>query len=261
MALTGYSAATDVGLRRNNNEDHHLSLPFLGLWAVADGMGGHAAGEVASAIACQTLGNQIRAGTDLTDAIQACHKAVLQGVTEGAGGPGMGSTMVALRSRGRNFDISWVGDSRAYSWLPAKATPLEQITRDHSYVQMLYESGAIGYHEIANHPEKNIITQCLGSIDANEVQVDVVTSQWQVNQMILLCSDGLSDAVGEEEMADILTRCNNLDQATSNLVRAALNNGGRDNITVQIIAAPPSWLQILQNTYSKFTKLTNAARN
>ncbi len=255
MQLTHYFAATDVGLQRNNNEDSHLSLPFLGVWAVADGMGGHAAGEVASAIVCETIRKQIARGAGLEEAVQQGHKAVLLAAERGVGGSGMGSTVVTLQSSGNRYKICWVGDSRAYAFNPASRSPLSQITRDHSYVQLLVDSGAISQEDVSTHPEKNIITQCLGSIDLEDVEVGTVEGNWQSEEWILLCSDGLTDAVDLTQMQQIMEQAESVQQATTNLIRAALNNGGRDNITVQIIANPNSWTQLVQNAVRYVRKI------
>lgn len=254
MQLTHFSAATDVGLQRNNNEDCHLSMPFLGVWVVADGMGGHAAGEVASAIVCDTVRKQISLGSNLSEAIQQSHQEVLKATERGVGGAGMGSTVVAMQSRGNQYDVCWVGDSRAYSYRSGY-NQLLQITRDHSYVQMLYDTGAISAEEVANHPEKNIITQCLGSIDLDNVEVETVTRNWADDEWLMLCSDGLSDAVSSDQMRDILKNARHVEQATSNLIRAALNNGGRDNITVQIVSSPSTWAQFVQSAVRRVRKI------
>ncbi|SMF31761.1 protein phosphatase [Alteromonadaceae bacterium Bs31] len=255
MQLSHYFAATDVGLQRNNNEDAYLSLPFLGVWAVADGMGGHAAGEVASAIVCDTLRKQIAKGATLAAAIQQSHKEVLEAAERGVGGAGMGSTLVALQSKGNHYEICWVGDSRAYLFNPSEDQALRQISRDHSYVQLLVDSGAISEDDVSTHPEKNIITQCLGSIDLEEVDVGCIDGSWRSNEWVLLCSDGLSDAVDLAQMQEIMQVAENVEQATTNLIRAALNNGGRDNITVQIISNPNSWTQLVQNAVRYVRKI------
>lgn len=238
-----YSAVTHPGLERDNNEDCYLSMPDAGVWLVADGMGGHEAGEVASAIVRDTveLLHQKPAHPDkpLGDIIQASHHAVLKAVTRGEGAPGMGSTAVALRSYQREYEVAWVGDSRAYLWThTADGGRLEQLTRDHSYVQMLLESGAITAADLDRHPERNIITQCLGSSELAQVQVDVVRGQWQKNQWILLCSDGLTDEVDDKTIAQLLFQSSDCETAVDQLLHAALTNGGHDNVTLQIIASP-----------------------
>ena len=234
-----YDAATDKGLMRGNNEDCFLSQPERGLWLVADGMGGHDAGEVASDIVAKTIDKTTAQGDPLVDAIQSAHESVLAAVKNGIGAKGMGSTVVALLSDDRDYQISWVGDSRAYLWTrDDTGGTLEQLSRDHSYVQLLLASGAIGEDEVENHPDKNIITQCIGSQDVGQVHVDSIKGQWQEKQWILLCSDGLTDELNDKQIAQILCNVNTVRDAVSTLIKQALRKGGRDNITVQVIESP-----------------------
>ena len=240
MSGRNYSQATDVGLLRDNNEDAIWSDAKLGLWVVADGMGGHAAGEVASDITVNVISDGIRQGRSIKDAINAAHLAVLDAARDGSGKYGMGSTVVALHSLGNRYEIAWVGDSRAYLWSDRDKDgfSLQQLTIDHSYVQMLYQSGIISADEMSGHPEKNVITQCLGSMELNELKVDVVEGSWHKYDWILLCSDGLSDTVSDQQICDILHGAESTDLAVSALVQAALANGGKDNISVIIVTAP-----------------------
>jgi len=115
---------------------------------------------------------------------------------------------------------------------------LEQLSRDHSYVQLLLASGAIGEDEVANHPDKNVITQCIGSQDVSELHIDSVKGQWQEKQWILLCSDGLSDELSDQQIAETLSTATNPKDAVNKLMKRALHKGGRDNITVQVIESP-----------------------
>lgn len=233
-----HSAATDVGRKRDNNEDRYLSLPERGLWLVADGMGGHAAGEVASAIVCDTLMKQ-KNPADLGQTIQRSHRAILAAPGKGVGSPGMGSTVVALHSMEYQYEVAWVGDSRAYLWTNTpEGGQLERLTTDHSYVQMLLDTGAIKAAEVENHPDKNIITQCLGSTELQEVHVDFVQGKWQQDQWILLCTDGLTDELDDQTIARLLQRSATPKAAVQKLMEAALAGGGRDNVTLQIIQSP-----------------------
>jgi len=247
-----YSATTHPGLSRDNNEDTYLCLPEVGLWLVADGMGGHEAGEVASAIVRDTVAQKIKTNpqAELANSIQDAHKAILHSAAEGIGAIGMGSTVVAVQSRDKYFQIAWVGDSRAYLWTPnykgtGKSGSLERLSTDHSYVQMLVEKGVISPDEADAHPEKNIITQCLGMQELADVSVDLVQGQWQTDQWILLCSDGLTDEISDQTIAQILSLSDNSLTAVDQLLHAALTNGGHDNITLQIIESPvkphPFW--------------------
>lgn len=238
MTTSKFSAATDTGLHRGNNEDSYLCLPELGLWLVADGMGGHEAGEVASAIVVDSIRSQLMNGLSLAEAIQESHRAVQEAAESGIGTLGMGSTVVALLSKDDHYEVAWVGDSRAYLWSPNSTHKLQQLSTDHSYVQMLLESGAIGAQEAANHPDKNVITQCIGSTDTEQVRVDSVSGQWKPDQWILLCSDGLTDELNDEAIADILSEAHSPQEAVGRLISQSLAHGGRDNITVQVVESP-----------------------
>lgn len=259
MHLLGFSAVSDVGNQRSNNEDCYLCSPKHGLWIVADGMGGHAAGEVASAITINTTLDEMQKGNTLDQAIQTAHHAIIEGANNGVGGAGMGSTLVALHSYGENYAIAWVGDSRAYLWSDSKQS-LTQITRDHSYVQMLYETGAIEKHEIDNHPEKNVITQCLGSIDLDQVKVSELEKKWQPGDKIILCSDGLNDAISNEAICEIIAKHSQPKAITRYLLDAALKAGGRDNITIIIINAPNAFQNFLHSLVNRIQKLLGKKR-
>jgi serine/threonine protein phosphatase PrpC len=238
MPEKDYSQATHVGLLRENNEDAILSNPKLGLWLVADGMGGHAAGEVASDIAKTVIEQQVSAGKTLAHAINIAHQSVLQAAQNGEGKYGMGSTVVALKSTGIDVEIAWVGDSRAYLW---SENTLQALTTDHSYVQMLYQSGLISSAEMAGHPEKNVITQCLGSTELDSLEVETISRRWHPSDWVLLCSDGLTDGVSDQEICDLLHVNTTPGQAVKALVQAALSKGGKDNISVIIVAQPQSF--------------------
>ena len=239
MPSLEYGEGSDTGNSRSNNEDTYFSNSEKGLWLIADGMGGHEAGEVASAIARDTIAECFSNGLPLSEAVQKAHSAILQAVDEQIGAPGMGSTVVALHSDSNDYEVAWVGDSRAYLWSPAKREPrLTQITTDHSYVQMLLASGAIKEEEVANHPDKNIITQCLGVQDIGQVKVDTIQGNWQQGQWIVLCSDGLNEEVDDQTIAGILDQAGNPGEAVDQLIATELQSGGHDNVTVQVIAAP-----------------------
>ncbi|HSC66391.1 MAG TPA: protein phosphatase 2C domain-containing protein [Cellvibrio sp.] len=236
-----YSAASHPGLLRDNNEDCFLSRPEHGLWLVADGMGGHEAGEVASAIVRDTIGRETQDNPDISliESIQHAHASILSSAIQGVGAPGMGSTVVALKSNSEKYQVAWVGDSRAYLWTPSRdGGRLEQLSTDHSYVQMLVETGVIRPEDAESHPEKNIITQCLGMQELSRVRVDLIENQWQKDQWILLCSDGLTDEVNDKTIAQILYESHDCLAAVDQLLHAALTGGGRDNITLQIIESP-----------------------
>lgn len=238
MQSLKFSASTNVGLHRDNNEDSFLSLPERGLWVVADGMGGHEAGEVASAIVRETL-EQAGSEIELVASLQNSHKAVVEAANAGIGAQGMGSTVVALSSKQHDYQVAWVGDSRAYLWTKNdNGGQLEQLSVDHSYVQMLLASGSIDESDLDSHPDKNIITQCIGWQELDEVTVDTIKGTWKKNQWILLCSDGLNDEVDDTEIARIMSCAKKTTDAVELLIEAALEGGGHDNITIQVIESP-----------------------
>lgn len=237
-----YGAATDKGNVRDNNEDSLLSDVRHNLWLIADGMGGHEAGEIASAIVRDTVSQRTASGDSLSEAIRESHRAVLRAVESGQGATGMGSTIVALRNYHDHYEICWVGDSRAYLWSHDEAGDghLEQLTIDHSYVQMLVDSGVLNEEDMDSHPDKNIITQCLGARELKEVVVDSIQRSWEDNQWLLLCSDGLTDELDSLEIADVLSNSATPQIAAEQLMEKALSNGGRDNVSIQVIEAPKS---------------------
>lgn len=238
MANTGKisidcGCATHPGLKRSLNEDSYCAEPELGLWAVADGMGGHASGEIASALVVRELARLIREGRSLTGAILDVDGAIRMAAGEGRGGFGMGSTVVAAKLYGLHYEIAWVGDSRAYLW----NGKLHQLTRDHSYVQLLLDAGLIGEEEMATHPNRNVISQALGGPEQQDIRVDVVSGELRPGDSLLLCSDGLNTEVPDAEIARMLAATADNRSRTSQLVEAALDAGGSDNITVVMLTA------------------------
>lgn len=229
-----YAACTDVGRIRERNEDCYCVNEALGLYVVADGMGGHASGEVASEIAVTTIEQQVKQGNGLVEAIEFAHLAIVEGVKAGAGKSGMGTTVVAVLLQDDTYTLAWMGDSRAYLWHEG----LSQITKDHSLVQMLLDSKQITKSEARVHPRKNIIYQNLGAMEVDKLQVSMKQGALYKNQKIILCSDGLSDEVDKKQMSEIIAQANDNEKIVEQLVVAAIDNGGNDNVTVIVISAP-----------------------
>ncbi|MDI1230924.1 MAG: protein phosphatase 2C domain-containing protein [Methylobacter sp.] len=225
-----FALGTHTGLVRELNEDSHLALPQLGLWVIADGMGGHQAGEVASGITIREIARSIEQGMPLGEAIEAAHRAIQTAALQGDGAADMGSTVVALKLDGMHYEIAWVGDSRAYLWNGT----LHQLTTDHSYVQMLLNAGLITESEIPGHPSRNVITQALGvgGADKVNIKVDLVSGELGESDILLLCSDGLSGEVADDDIAAILAETTDAQTRVDRLIAAALEAGGKDNMTV-----------------------------
>ncbi len=217
--------------QRANNEDALLIDEDLGLMVVADGVGGLQAGEVASSITCAVLDREITAGSSLEKAIQTANAEVLDAVERGLGKKGMATTVVALLFFGPAYELAWVGDSRAYLWDGSLAL----LSRDQTYVESLVESGQITVEEAVVHPKKNIIEQAVGIRNGDKLRIGRNYGQLQPGQVLLLCSDGLNDALPTADIATILSQESPLETRCQLLVDAAVEAGGRDNVTVVLI--------------------------
>lgn len=226
-----YAARSDVGSVREHNEDSYLVRTPL--FVVADGMGGHEAGEVASRIAVDTmekLAPKSASPEALATAVVAANEAVIEGARNGTGKPGMGTTLTAAYVCDKDIIIAQVGDSRAYL---LRNGQLQRVTRDHSLVADLIEQGRLTEEEARFHPQRSVITRALGS-DAH-MQADIYTLQAEEGDRLLLCSDGLSSMVDDEEIEKALVEFPVPADACEALVDAALQSGGMDNVTVIVV--------------------------
>ena len=224
---------THVGLRRQLNEDTYYGDGELGLWLVADGMGGHACGEVASALARETIVREIRHGTPLAQAIRIADEEIIRLSRRRNDALPMGTTVVAARVQGQRYEVAWVGDSRAYLW---QAGRLVQLSHDHSYVQELIAQGTLGVEEARRHPQRKVVTQALGVTDPAQMDIEQLTGAFTAGMQLLLCSDGLTEEVDDAAIAEILARPGlTAQESADTLVAAALDNGGSDNITVLVL--------------------------
>lgn len=226
----GYAAQSVAGRVRVHNEDALLCCPELGLWAVADGMGGHECGEVASALAVQTLREVVGASGDLEGAIHAAHAAIL-GAGQQAGGRGMGTTLVAVRFTGADFELAWIGDSRAYR---ISLDGIEQLSRDHSWVQAMIDAGELSVEEARHHPRRNLVTQCLGQGEL-VLQVDRVQGRLSPGELLLLCSDGLTGELSDAQIQQPCGSAATLDELVDELIGLAIQAGGKDNISCIVL--------------------------
>jgi protein phosphatase len=225
-------AATDVGRVRTGNEDGYLVDDAIGLIALADGMGGHQGGEVASATALEALRAAVRSGRPLRDAVVDANEAVYRKSQTDPSLAGMGTTLTAgTIAAGDTFIVAHVGDSRAYL---LREGELRRITTDHSHVQELVDDGRLTDDEAAVHPMRNIVTRSVGSEES--VDVDVFPVSLQDHDRLVLCSDGLTDMVHEDEIAAELRREPDPTVCAQKLIDRANAAGGVDNITVVIVA-------------------------
>ncbi len=240
------SGLTDVGCVRASNEDSMGLFHDLNLFVVADGMGGHAAGEVASKMAIEQIkayfttsstGNGTSQDSHLSNEdkllnaiAHANHQIFLSG-SENASLNGMGTTVVALFSTDEESVIGFVGDSRLYLMQNGS---LEQLTRDHSMVNDYVQKGLITAEAAEHHPQKHVLSRAMGT--SPEVEVETFTRKPIVGDTYLLCSDGLSNKLSASEMYTILKQSDNIHDASKQLVQSAIQKGGEDNITVLLVS-------------------------
>ncbi len=230
-----FSGATHTGRVRKHNEDSYAIEPEYGLFVIADGMGGHGSGDVASKIAINKIVNSMKQGKELDQAILDAHQAILDAAEQGTGSSSMGCTVVALQIKGDLYKIAWVGDSRAYLW---NGKILRQLTEDHSYVQELINAGVLTRKDARDHPQRSVITRALGSGTNRDLKVDLISGTLFPGQKILLCSDGLSSELDNGEIEKILAQEQQSKGAVHKLIDAANENGGSDNITVILVSKP-----------------------
>ncbi len=229
LRIAEQAGASDVGRQRSANEDSLVLLPPF--FAVADGMGGARAGEVASAIAAEAIERAPEEGeaaeAQLTRLLREANRRIYDRAVSDESLRGMGTTLTAAKVHGDEVSLGHVGDSRGYRLRDGE---LEQITRDHSLVAELQRSGQITPEAAETHPQRSIITRALGP--EPDVDVDTYTVAGRDGDLFLLCSDGLTSMVTDDEVASLLRGAPSLDEAAGALVRAANQSGGKDNITV-----------------------------
>ena len=233
-----YAGHSVPGRVREHNEDALLCCPQLNLWAIADGMGGHQCGEVASALALQALQAGCANGLELVEAVHAANREILAAARSDEL-RGMGTTLVAVRFNGAAFSIAWVGDSRAYR---VSVGHIERLTRDHSWVQAMVDAGQMGPDVARSHPQRNVILQCLGRED-QPLQVGVQHGTLGGHELLLLCSDGLSGELEDAQIQQLCSSAQTLDELVSQLLAQANEMGGKDNISCIVLgrnAAAPS---------------------
>lgn len=259
MKLTTRAAGkTDIGLVRKNNEDNFGYDVGHGIFVVCDGMGGQAAGELASKIAVDTVlgyfdkkdrggdGSEVMGGglaevseraSALANAVQLANRAIREASARQAGTAGMGCTLAAALVEGNQFSIAHVGDSRIYL---LRAGVIQQLTADHSLVMEQVRRGLITMEEAEHFEMQNVIVRAMGTEDS--VEPDLADLSLEENDTLLLCSDGLSRYVKDSKMLEVVTRVENLEDACGALIDAAKSGGGDDNITCVLVrAVGQSW--------------------
>jgi protein phosphatase len=235
-----FGASSDIGLVRSINQDSYY-IPVntaLPLFMVADGMGGHNAGEIASVMAIDKIREWMAENsTDLTN-VRTIKKSIVKSVEyanrhiynhakEIEGCKGMGTTLTMLYVFDDKIVVGHVGDSRAYL---ITSNEISQMTQDHSLVQQLLVEGKISKREAKSHPQKNVITRAVGT--SSDIEVDVLTLDIKKDDIVILCSDGLTNMVAEEELKDLFIDETDIQKACEKAIEGAKLKGGSDNITV-----------------------------
>ncbi len=236
------AALSDPGKVRAANEDSFVALQEQGLWAVADGMGGHANGQWASQAVAEALREARFSGDFEVDALRI-GEAILEANARihgeaAAAGARMGSTAATLLIRDQKFAVLWVGDSRAYLW---REGDLHQLTRDHTQVQEMVDRGLLSPAEAAHHPMSHVISRAVGVGPA--LEVDAIKDEVQAGDVFLLCSDGLTGMVSDAEIAEVLSRVRPR-PACQRLMEICLQRGAPDNVTVIAVACDPVTLVV-----------------
>ena len=232
------AARTHVGNRRDQNEDRYALVPGLGLYLVADGMGGHRGGQIASRLACEAAiravetlqGASVSPAEKLRHAVAHANREILAATRDMPQLEGMGTTLVGVLFSGTRLALAHVGDSRAYLMRHGR---FRALTDDHSIVAELVRRHEISEEDARLHPHRHVLTRALGV--RSQIEADLAEMTPQPGDLFLLCSDGLNGPVEDETISSILAECDDLDAATERLVDAANDRGGFDNITVVLI--------------------------
>ena len=250
---------TDVGVIRSGNEDSYLMVPDRGIFLVADGMGGHAAGEVASEMAVRYVARELDSLRGLGDeqvaermrvAIRTANGAIFQRTLTEHDKRGMGTTVTALTLFETRFLIGQVGDSRAYL---LRDNRLSQLTKDHSYVQEQVDAGYLTPEQARTHPYSNVITRCVGA--NSEVMPDIYVGTVKPRDVFLLASDGLTGMLEDYQLAEVLSPDRMPQDEVDALIAEANRHGGLDNITAIIVRIDSVEAPIQENVT---TQQTNA---
>ena len=233
------AARTDVGIVRSGNEDNYLMLADRGIFIVADGMGGHAAGEVASEMAVRITSSEIgslrglsdeQASARLSTAIRTANEAIFERTLSEHDKRGMGTTATVLVLLPRRYLIGQVGDSRAYL---LRSGRFHQLTKDHSYVQEQVDAGLLTPDQARVHPYSNVITRCVGA--SGDVVPDIYFGSLEQGDIILLASDGLTGMLEDAQLTRILTSDGGPQHWVDRMISEANRRGGLDNITAIVI--------------------------
>lgn len=220
------------GIKRDHNEDTYGIDLQSGLFLVADGMGGHDHGEIASALARDHILKAVKNGTSIKQAILDANHEIISSSLEKPGDLPMGTTVVLMKVDGKEYQCAWVGDSRIYC---LRDGTLTSLSSDHSYVQELVDQDLITAEQARSHPHRNVVTQALGVTDNSEISVSENKGKIKVNDKYLICSDGLTEEVDDATIEQIMKKPIEPKELCDQLLIKALENGGSDNITAVVL--------------------------
>lgn len=255
-----YAMISHQGVERETNDDKVFASPEIGLWILSDGVGGLAQGEQASQFVVDEISKSIGLGRTLQVAVHSAHsviKAFNRHETEDRG-----ATVVTLLNNKNHYQIAWVGDSRAYLWNKEDQT-LQQLTEDHTLVQKLINAGLLDPNEAKDHPQRHVITQCLGVEDKHQLNIGLLEREWQFGESIIIVSDGVYEEISTQEFVHCLNQTYDQQSKVEQLIKTACENGGKDNLSIILIESPvkektknkkASALSFLTEFLSKFKK-------
>lgn len=237
------------GIVRERNEDSYLNNESLGLWVVADGVGGNGHGDVASQIATQAIERKVRQGSELSQAILDANAAIVDAVKEQESLAGMATTVVACRFDAyHQFQLAWVGDSRAYL---LDRSGISQLSSDHNVANSLFKEGVISGEEVHAHPGQHELTQALGLLSLDKVPMSL--GELHDGDYLLLCTDGLSGVLSDQQIYRVVTESRSIDMACDRLLELVLERGAPDNVTFTLIQYRKSAPEIKASDFQEST--------
>jgi len=243
---------THQGLVRERNEDSLVNNESLGLWVIADGVGGNAHGDVASQLVVQTIERSVRQGADLGTALIKSNEVITSAVQRQPELVGMATTAVACHFHGHQFELAWVGDSRAYL---IDSNGIYQLTRDHNRANQLLETGEIEADEFRDHPGQHELTQALGQMSLERIPKNL--GELHEGDFLLLCTDGLTGVMTDEAIYKVVQESKTIDAAADVLLSEVLDGGAPDNVTFSLIQFCEETNKIKASDFKNVPQFTN----
>ena len=232
--VNDYFGASDPGRLRKTNQDWFVSDPQLGIWLVADGVGGRKGGAFASRKACEVVLQQFRNGKPIDSAIQYAHRTLKSYQKRPYLNDEMATTLTVVHLHRGFCSVYWVGDSRVYLYSNSSLIPL---TKDHSFIQSLIDRGEVSSEHAKYHPRRHVLSQSVGAKDVGCLSIGMTEIAFCKHEKLLLCTDGVSNELSDFDMERVMNELSAPRDAVDRLIQRAKGNGGKDNLTALIIAA------------------------